>query len=290
MFYDIDDCDIASYADDNTPYASSSNLDALINKLEESTNNLFQWFRNNHMKANADKCHLLVTGNYEVSANINEFEIESSKKEKLLGISIDTRLSFEHHITSLCKKSSQQFYALARIDHYVDFEKRRSLMKAFAISQFNYCPLIWMFHNRALNNRINKIHERALRLVYQNKNLSFSELLELDNAVTIHQRNLQVLVTEIFKVKNNLSPEIMKQVFDFQEPYYNLRSETSQFRRENIKATHYDVQSVKLWAMVPQNIKNCKSLQEFKKLIKEWKHKACPCRMCKKYVANIGFI
>ena len=86
MFYDIDDSDIASYANDNIPYASSSNLDALINKLKETTNNLIQWFRSNHMKANADKCHLLVTGNYEVSANINEFEIESSKKEKLLGI------------------------------------------------------------------------------------------------------------------------------------------------------------------------------------------------------------
>ena len=147
MFYDINDCDIASYADDNIPYVSSSNLDALINKLEESTTNLFQWFTNNHMKANADKCHLLVTGNYEVSANINEFEIESSKKEKLLGISIDTTLSFEHHITSLCKKASQKLHALARIAHYMDFEKRTSLMKAFEISQFNYCPLIWVFYN-----------------------------------------------------------------------------------------------------------------------------------------------
>ena len=247
------------------------------------------------MKANADKCHLLVIGNYEVSANINEFEIESSIKELLLGISIDTTLSFEHHITSLCKKASQKLHVHARIAHYMDFKKRRSLMKAFAISQFNYCPLIWMFHNRALNIKINKIHKRLLRLVYQNKNQSFSELLELDNAVTIHQRKLQVLVTEIFKVKNNLSPEIMKQVFDFQEPYYNLRSETSQFRRENIKTTHYGIQSVKflgpkIWAMVPQNIKNCKFLQEFKKLIKVWKPEAYPCRMRKKYVANIGFI
>ena len=138
MFYDVDDCDTASYADDNTPYASSSNLDALVNKLDESTNNLFQWFRNNHMKANADKCHLLVTGNYEVSANINEFDIESSKKEKLLGISIDTTLSFEHHITSLCKKASQKLHALARIAHYMDIEKQRSLMRTFAISLFNY--------------------------------------------------------------------------------------------------------------------------------------------------------
>ena len=102
-----------------------------------------------------------------------------------------------------------------------------------------------MFRNRALNNRINKTHKRALRLVYQNKKLSFSEVLELDNAVTIHQRSLKVLVTETFKVKNNLSPEIMKQVFDFQEPYYNLRSKTSQFRRENIKTIHYGIQSVK---------------------------------------------
>ena len=130
--------------------------------------------------------YLLVTGNYEVSANINKFEIESSKKEKLLGISIDTTLSFEHHITSLCKKASQKLHALARIAHYMDLEKGRSLMKEFITSQFNYCPLIWMFHNRALNDRINKIHKRALRLVYQNKNLSFSELLELDNAVIKH--------------------------------------------------------------------------------------------------------
>ena len=64
----------------------------------------------------------------------------------------------------------QKLHALARIAHYMDFEKRRSLMKAFVISQFNYCPLISMFHNRALNNRINRKHERALRLVYQNNN------------------------------------------------------------------------------------------------------------------------
>ena len=90
-------------------------------------------------------------------------------------------------------------HVLARIARYMDLEKLRSLMKALVISQFNYYPLIWMFHNIALNNRINKIHGRVLRLVYQNKNLSFSELLELDNGVTIHQRNLKVLVTEIFK-------------------------------------------------------------------------------------------
>ena len=104
----------------------------------------------------------------------------------MICIVIIVKFCLEFH-KALYKKASQKLHALARIAHYMDFEKRRS--------QFNYCPLIWMFHNTALNNRTNKIHERALRLVYQNKSLSFSELLELDNAVTIPQRNLQVLVT-----------------------------------------------------------------------------------------------
>ena len=70
-------------------------------------------------------------------------------------------------------------------------------MKAFITSQFSYCPLIWMFHSRNLNNKINRIYERALRSVYQN-NLNFSELLDLDNSVTVHQNNLQVFVTKTY--------------------------------------------------------------------------------------------
>ena len=98
-----------------------------------------------YVNINAGKCLLLVTDNYEVSANIHEFEVESSKKEKLLGTLIDTTL--ERHITSLSKKASQKLHVLVRIGHYMDFQKRRSLMKAFVIFQFNYRLLIWMFHN-----------------------------------------------------------------------------------------------------------------------------------------------
>ena len=152
-----------------------------------------------------------------------------------------------------------------------------------------------MFHNRALNNRINKIQELALRLVYQNKNLSFSESLELGNAVTIHQRKLQALAKEVSKVKNNFSPEIMKKAFDFKEPHYNLRSETANSGGKKIKTTHYGVQSVKflgtkICAMVLPKIENSESLPEFKKLINICKLEACPCRMRKKEVAIIGFI
>ena len=167
-------------------------------------------------------------------------------------------------------------------------------MKAFITSQFSYCPLIWMFHSRNLNNKINRIHERALRLVYQN-NLSFSELLDLDNSVTVHQKTLQVLLTEIYKVKNGIAPEIMKDIFELQNPSYNLRSTCNQFRRENLKTVHHGLQSVryigpKIWELGPNNIKHSDSLSKFRKLIKSWKLEACPCRLCKTYIAQVGFI
>ena len=64
-------------------------------------------------------------------------------------------------------------------------------MKTFLLSQFNYCPLLWMFHDRTINNKINKLHERALRLAYNNDSSSFQELLELDNSMSVHHKNLQ---------------------------------------------------------------------------------------------------
>ena len=96
--------------------------------------------------------------------------------------------------------------------------------------------------------------------------LTFDDLLKLDNSVTIHQRNLQILATEIFKVKNSLAPEIMTEVFEIKEPHYNLRSEASHFRTGNIKSTHYGIQSVrhlgpKIWNIVPQNIGESNSLK-----------------------------
>ena len=92
----------------------------------------------------------------------------------------------------------------------MNLPKRRIIKKSFVTSQFGYCPLIWMFDSRALNNKINSIHKRALRITYHDRKLPFEELLRKDNTVSIYHRNLQVLATEIFKIKNNMSPKILK--------------------------------------------------------------------------------
>ena len=137
MFYDIEKCHIASCADDNTPYINDFNLEEVIQKLELTTNNLFEWFKNNHMKANADKCHLLVTRDTDVTAKIGEFDVKNSREEILLGVKIDSKLSFENHVSFLCKKASQKLHTLARVVNFMDLAKRKSLMKAFITPQFN---------------------------------------------------------------------------------------------------------------------------------------------------------
>ena len=116
---------------------------------------------------------------------------------KLLGVTLDNKLNFHEHVSNICKKANLKLHALARISNYMSQNKLRTLMKAFVESQFGYCPLIWMFHSRTLNNRINSMHERALRLVYKHSNLTFEELLRKDNSFSIHHRNLQKLATEI---------------------------------------------------------------------------------------------
>ena len=125
---------------------------------------------------------------------------------KLLGVFIDDELTFEEHVKTILKKGNQKLHALMRVSRYMSEEKLKLLMKTFIDSQFNYCPLIWMFHSRKMHHRINKLHERALRVVYKDDNLTFEQLLEKDEAVTIHERNLQRLAILMYKVKHGLCP------------------------------------------------------------------------------------
>ena len=108
---------------------------------------------------------------------------------------------------SLCKKASQKLNAFARIACSLKFDQRKFLLNAFIASQFSYAPVVWMFHNRIFNNHINRIHERALRIAYQDHNSTFEELLAKDGSFKIHDQNLQRLIIEIFKVKMKLAPE-----------------------------------------------------------------------------------
>ena len=108
--------DTANYVDDNPPYISSNDVNGFIKSLEEASKELFKWFDDILMKSNPDKCHLLVSKNDNVAIRIGNFQIESTKREKLLDIQFDNKLSFGYHLSEICKKKTgRKLYTLGRV-------------------------------------------------------------------------------------------------------------------------------------------------------------------------------
>ena len=167
-------------------------------------------------------------------------------------------------------------------------------MNSFLNAQFNYCPLIWMLHSRSNNNEIKQLHERCLRIIYNDKQSSYGELLIKDGTISKHHRNIQALATEIFKVKNE-SPEIICDIFMQRiNNHYNLRH-INHFETPFVRTVYNERESVsylgpKIWDIVPEEYKTLNSLNSFKESIKNWIPLNCPCRICKTYVHGVGFL
>ena len=164
----------------------------------------------------------------------------------------------------------------------MNIAQRRLTMNAFIFSQFGYCPLVWMFHNRKLNNRINNIHERALGIVYRDYELTLQQWLKQNKSVSKHERNLQILATEIYKTKNGLNPLIMENVSNFKNLAYNFRiAET--VNTNNVSSVKHGTETItslgaKIWKIFPNDYKELTSLSTFKSKIKSWGTDKCSCR------------
>ena len=138
---------------------------------------------------------------------------------------------------------------------------------------------MWKCHNRTYNNKINKLRERCLRLIYNDKRSSFEDLLEKDNSVSIHHKSLQALAIEMFKAHTKTSPEIMQKVFLVKEQgNCNLRNQTD-FVIPPVKSIR--VLGPKIWESFPNDLKNKESVDSFKTAIKRRKTESCPCRLYK---------
>ena len=255
LLFGIGDLDNISYADDNTPYTFPSERDVALKKLRSYTIKIFEWFHNNRLKSNARKCNLITSSTSPVEIQIENTIISSVKRVKLLAVHTDDRLDFDYHVNQICKKASKKIHTLSRVCKYVNQNKRRMLMKAFIIFQFSYCPLVWIFHSRNTKNKVSKIHERALRLVYDDR------------------------------------PCVS---FDFVNKPYDLRNNRILFGKRN-RTVFYGTESLssltpRIWELIPQLLKDETELFQFKTKMKTCTTSQYPYRLCKKYSGHVGFI
>ena len=289
---------LSNYADDNTLYTIGDSNEEIKEILRKDFETLSNWFYDNYMILNPSKCHYMFLGKNNTTSNnefiFNNITMPVSEEEIILGVTIDNKLTFAGHIRSLCRRASQKLAALLRVSNYLDFDKRRLMFNSMIKSQFNYCPLIWMFCSRNSNTMINKVHERSLRVVLNDSSSDFKDILEKANETTIHVRNIQSLMTEIYKFDKGLSPPIVKDLFKTRENVFNIRNFQT-FATNTKHTTKYGTETItyrapQLWNQLPDDIKSSTSLSVFRNKIKSWNFENCPCRLCKKYVANVGFI
>ena len=211
----IQETEVCNFADDTAIYSCSPYFEEATLKLSNDTRLILNWFRINSMVANTGKFQIIFLGlNIDNRKITFLIENKSRSEVKLLGITIDDKLSFTTHIENLCSTAGNRLRALARIRKFISFEQAKRLSEAYIMSAFTYCPLIWMYCSKTANNLINKIHQRSLRVIYEKEDANFEDLLIKDSSWTIHENNIHTLLIEIYKSLDHISPPIMQEFFD----------------------------------------------------------------------------
>ena len=205
------------------------------------------------------------------------------KSVKLLGIVIDNKLKFDKHVQTLCQKVNKKTRAFSRLNMYISREQALSICKVVILSNFNYCPLIWLFCNKGANKKIDRAHKRALKILHNDHGSSFQSLLARSNSFTIHVKNLQKLMTEIYMSLNNMNPSIVWEFHEKKYVAYDLRKKNL-CKLPKAKTTSYGVESLSfrgsfLWNTLDDNVKQEPTLARFKNKIRNWAGEHCTCRI-----------
>ena len=182
IFYFVKKGTLYNYADDNTLSYGHPDFNVLTSVLESESNVLINWFKVNKMQANPDKFQVLAVGKKTFDKNmkicIQNSTLSCEETVKLLGIEIDYQLNFDIHISSICRKASQQLNILKRLGRYLDRLSKLTIFHTFILSNFNFCPLAWHFCTDKNSKKLEKVQERALRFVYDDYTSSYINLLE----------------------------------------------------------------------------------------------------------------
>ena len=218
------------FADDNLISAAAKTVTELKITLQSELEVIINWFKNNKMIVYPEKFQAIILdkqkhGYSNETIKFNNKTVETVSSVRLLGVQLDDKLNFSLHVRNICKSAANQLSALIRLNNFLCFEGKRVLINSYFMSNFNYCPLVWMFSNATSLKKIENLKIRALRFLYNNYHLTYKELLDKANSSTKNVKRLRFLCVEIYKTINNLDPSFMKQIFELGETNRNVREE-----------------------------------------------------------------
>ena len=291
-YFDFVECQVYNYADDVTLSCHSECPLIIKSKLENEAVSSIEWFRSNFMKANPAKFQTMTISKQDHKINIivNDNIIESSECVKLLGVHIDNKLTFNHHVSVLCKKVGKQINALCRMSRYLNQKSLLKVYESFIKSNFNYASSVWHLCGIGNTRRIEKLQERALRIIFKDYNSRYTNFLRDTNLPTLYLERKRKLLIMVFKIIHDLAKPLAPDFFEFITSSYDLRN-TSMLSIPLCKTSKYGSNSVlfqgaSLWNKLPNDIRECNDVESFRNTIVKWNGPVCLCGSC---FSCIGF-
>ena len=288
LYAAISTCDLYNYADDNTISACCDSKQQVIDTLMAESTTAMKWFEANMMQANPGKFQAIILkepSESRTTLTVGNTIITTDDSVKLLGVHLDRLLDFNKQIKELCRKAACQLNVLQRLARHLDQEGRMAIFRAFIMSHFNYCPLVWHFCGATNTKKLERIQFRALRFVFLDFESDYATLLDRAGLPTLELSRKRAILIDIFKNLMHQSPAFMWNCYKPKHINYNLRN-TNTLCIPHSKTTRYGLQTLtaygaKLWNSLPNNIKSCTDLNHFKSAIETWQEPRCKCRMCR---------
>ncbi len=187
--------------------------------------------------------------NNTINVNIDNTVLSPSSNIQILGVTIDERLTFNEHINIICSNAARQLNPIKRLQCNLDKESKLAIYRSYILSNFNYCSLVWHFCGIQNSRNMEKIQERALRLVYEEYVSTYDILLKKGNYDMLYIGRLRNMATEIFKALHGSTPIYIR------------------------------YKGAQIWNDLPNKTKNSITLAEFKNQIKKWQGPRCLCNM-----------
>ena len=283
-------CVLYNYADDNNIGYSHSDLDTLLHRLENCGSVAIKWFKSNDMEANPSKFQGLLSlyGNQRERApekiTIANVEIPFSINVKLLGVTVDSNLSFDTHVSDICKKSSRYLRAISRVSKYLSTECRQYLYNAFVVSNFHYCNIVWHLCGTQNTIKIEKINRRALKIIFNDYRSSYIELLDKADQPNLYTSRIHSIALETYRSLKRLNPPFLHDCFTYQVENYELRN-VSQLELPRVRTIKYGInsyryQGAKIWNSLTLDIMCAESPKQMKSLLKDSDTNRCNCNTC----------
>ena len=257
---------------------SSPDLNRIFANLQIDYNNAIDWFTVNGMKANPSKFQFMVISSERIEQKFldigNGITLQSEPSVKVLGVTIDDRLQFSEHVSACCSKAARQLNALSRISRHINLKSKSIIYNSFIASNFNYCPLVWHFCGAANSNKLEKLQERSLRILYNDFDSPIQSLIDKLGQGTLLSNRLKYFILEVFKSIRKLNAPCLHDMFLLNEVPYNLRTPKLE---QPIRTTNYGLAissylGSKLWNKLLSDFNyTCDTeISELRSFLKQW--------------------